>query len=249
MTPVDELRKLNKLIRQFEVVYRSSGDPAQRDRVGVEIKKLKVYREKLEKFHQIDPNALPEEEVSDQMELRPFLWGMVEKDRQVVACKDREIYHVSLYLRFFERDFLSILSETRLKLDFKHSLERDSFYHRFESLRKRLEDFEEEAIRMSRSGEGLEADLKLRSFKKKRNLTIEADRFFRSLHGFSDELIKDLEQDGMKCLNGEEVIQFEKIEGRRYLEGVQVKDALKRLKDLSDEVVQYLNIPQFKVQE
>jgi hypothetical protein len=249
MTPVDELRKLNRLIRQFEVVYRSSGDPAQRDRVGVEIKKLKVYREKLEKFHQIDPNALPEEEVSDQMELRPFLWGMVEKDRQVVACKDREIYHVSLYLRFFERDFLSILSETRLKLDFKHSLERDSFYHRFESLRKRLEDFEEEAIRMSRSGEGLEADLKLRSFKKKRNLTIEADRFFRSLHGFSDELIKDLEQDGMKCLNGEEVIQFDKIEGRRYLEGVQVKDALKRLKDLSDEVVQYLNIPQFKVQE
>ena len=94
-----------------------------------------------------------------------------------------------------------------------------------------------------------EAELRQRSFKKQRNLAVEVDRFFRSLYEFADELIEDLDQDGLKCLNGEEVIQFDRIEGHRYLEGVKVKDALKRLKDLSEEVVRYLNIPQIKAQE
>lgn len=240
---------MKKLIRQFEAVYGSSTDEGRRDRVGRELRRLKTYKEKLERFHQIDPDQLGEEEPVDQLDGLPFLRGMVEKDTKKNVYQDREIYHISLYLHFFEKDFLAILSETRLKLDFKHSLERDSFYHRFESLRRRLEDFEEEIVRRSIVEENQDAEMKQRSFKKQRNLAIEADRVFRSVHDFADELIKDLDQDGLKCLNGDDVIKFDRIEGHRYLEGVKVKDALKRLKDLSHEVVCYLNIPQIRAQE
>ena len=108
--------------------------------MGRELHQLRTYKEKLERFHQIDPESLGEEEQTDQLEDLPFLRGMLEKDERAPAHTEREIHHVSLYLHFFEKDFLAILSETRLKLDFKHSLERESFYHRFESLRRRLED-------------------------------------------------------------------------------------------------------------
>ncbi len=249
MTPEEELRKLGKLIQQFEVVYRSSADADQRERVGKELRKLKSYKEKLKKFHRIDENDAGDEGAIDRLDGMPFLRAMAESDRKETAYTDREVYHISLYLRFFEKDFLSILSETRLKLDFKHSLERDSFYHRFESLRRRLEDFEEESARSGAADESQKAEMKQRSFKRQRNLAVEVDRFFRSLRAFAGELIQDLEQDGLKCLNGDDVIQFDRIEGHRYLEGVKVKDALQRLKDLAHEVVQYLNIPQIRVQE
>ena len=60
------------------------------------------------------------------------------------ADPDREIRHLLLYLHYFEEEFLVLLSETKLKLDFKHSLERDSYYHRFESLRRLFEDLRDE---------------------------------------------------------------------------------------------------------
>lgn len=254
MKPEQELKNINKLIRQFESVYRSSSDPYQLDRVGKELKRLKKYREKLESFHVIDSEELVEPQLQDELEDFSYLRNLIEQDKKdeddpELDLLGKELLRFLLYLNFFEKELLTFLSEKRLKLDFKHSIERDSFYHRFSSISRRLKDFKEDAARID-SFEGThEKEMRQRSFKKRRNLFLDGDRFFRSLVKFSKDLIEDLQEDGLKCLNGNEVMEFDKLEGNKYLEGVKVRDALVKLGDFCREVVLYLNIPQVKTEE
>ena len=147
MTPEEELKTLNRTIRQFESVYKSTKDPSQRARVTEELKKLKIYRDKLQSFHEFDSNAFEEPVSVDEWEGLTYLKTILEragkksKNRKVSyddSFGDRELFYLYLYLNFFEDEFLTILSETKLKLDFKLSLERDSFYYRFENLQDLL---------------------------------------------------------------------------------------------------------------
>lgn len=254
MKPEDELKNINKLIRQFESVYRSSSDPYQLDRVSKELKRLKKYREKLESFHVIDSEELVEPQLQDELEDFPYLRDLIEQDNRSeddpeLNLLGKELFRFLLYLNYFEKEFLTFLSEKRLKLDFKHSIERDSFYHRFGAVFRRLQDIQEDASRIDSYQGSHEKEMRQRSSKKKRNLSLDGDRFFRSLVKFSKDLIEDLQEDGLKCLNGNEIMKFDKLEGNKYLEGVKVEDALVKLRNFCSEVVLFLNIPQVKAEE
>jgi hypothetical protein len=259
MTPEEELKRLNRLIREFEGVFKSTRDPLQRERVSKELRKLKTYKERLESFHDIDPTQLAEPARIDELEYFPHLKeALARRGGQGSALgkpveedyQDRELYHLALYLILFEGEFLSLLSETRLKMDFKHSLERDSFYHRFENLRLLLLDVKEDASRMDEYlGRKHEEDLRLRAFKKKRNVILEADKFFRNLANFAGALNEDIVAGGAVCLNAADVLRFGRGQDKKLLEGLTVEQALARLHELGKEVVSYLDVPQFEVQE
>ncbi len=252
MKPEEELKRLNKLIRQFESVRKSTTDPFQEERVSKQLKKLKAYKEKVETFHVINKDEVNEILEYDEFQNFPFLKGFVERDegeKEIRQFDDREVFHLSLYLSFFEREFLALLSEIKLKLDFKHSMERDSFYHRFEKIRRQLYDFKDDTLALGQYEGKHEEDMHKRSFKLKRNLTLEADRFFRHLIKFTSELIKDIERKGLKCLNSQEKIQFDKIEESSYIAGILVAQALIELNTFSKELVSYLNVPQIELQE
>ena len=53
----------------------------------------------------------------------------------------------------------------------------------------------------------------------------------------------------MKCLNCDDEIEFDTIEGKRLLEGQTVSRALETLRDFAAEAVAYLNIPEIETQE
>jgi len=72
MKPEEELKRLNRLIRQFESVQKSTTDPFQRDRVSIQLKKLKTYREKVESFHIINKEELIEIDEYDEFQNYPF---------------------------------------------------------------------------------------------------------------------------------------------------------------------------------
>ncbi len=250
---------MNRTIRQFESVYKSTKDPYQRERVTKELKKLKTYREKLESFHEFDSSDVEEPVEVDEWEGLSYLKTILEKAGKKSKGKkesyeesfgDRELYYLFLYLNFFEEVFLTILSETKLKLDFKHSLERDSFYHRFENLRRLFENVNEDSSTVDMyAGQQHEEDMRKRSFKRKRNVIVEADKFFRSVTRFSAVLVTDIEAGGLICLNAEDTLHFDRIEGKRYFEGHRVHDALAELKAFAREVIEFLNVPQIESQE
>jgi hypothetical protein len=45
MTPEEELKRLNRLIRQYEIVYKTTPDADQRERVESKLKELRGYRD------------------------------------------------------------------------------------------------------------------------------------------------------------------------------------------------------------
>jgi hypothetical protein len=259
MTPEEELKTLNRTIRQFESVYKSTKDPSQRARVTEELKKLKIYRDKLQSFHEFDSNAFEEPVSVDEWEGLTYLKTILERagkksKSRIVSYDDsfgdRELFYLYLYLNFFEDEFLTILSETKLKLDFKHSLERDSFYHRFENLRRLFDSVHEDSSTVDLySGQKQEEDMRKRSFKKKRNVIVEADKFMRSVARFTGALVMDIEAGGLICLNADDTLHFDRIEGKRLFEGRQVHEALKELMSFAREVIDFLNVPQIESRE
>lgn len=251
MTPAEELKRLNLAIRQFESVFKTTKDPAQRERVGRELAQLRKYRDKLESFHEIDPTEVEETPTVDETEGLAYLKRILAVggagSESLEADPDREIRHLVLYLHFFEKEFLVLLSETKLKLDFKHSLERDSYYHRFESLRRLFDDLRDDAARMDEYfTQRHEEDMRKRSFKKKHNVVLETDKFFRSLIDFTGFLTDDIRAGGSTCLNAGDNLHFTRMEGQRYLAGFTVAKALAQLAEFSQEVVSYLNVPQIE---
>ena len=78
MVPEEELKRLTRLIRQFESVFRTTSDPVQRERVSRELKRLKTEKEQIESFHEIDPKALGEEAQADEFQGLEFLKHILE---------------------------------------------------------------------------------------------------------------------------------------------------------------------------
>jgi hypothetical protein len=247
--PIQELKQINKAIKQYEVVLKTTTNQVQKQRVKKELVKLRNYRDKLQHVYSIIDE--PEETVNeDEFKAFPFLNQILAftEEKYIADSEINNIYHI---LSSFENEFLPVLTERKIKLDFKYSLERDSFYNLYLELRKRVNDFEEQLhiIENGKYAEGTLLEIKNRLLKKRRVLLIETDRFFRKIKKFSDELIKDIEKNGPECLNKDDTLNFEFIEGKRYLEGYSVGQAIQLLNTFAKEVIMYLNLPEIIVQE
>jgi hypothetical protein len=268
MTPEEELKKLNTLIKQYETVYRTASDGGQRERVGKELKQLKSYRDKILAVNVFEDQEIDEPAVGeDELDEYPILRRLVnEKSKEIQAGRqyliseeesgepsltETHMSRIGLYLEFFEKEYVPFLTEMRLKLDFKFSMERDGFYRRFQELIRKLEDYRDEVRRLAVGTftKDMETEVRKRTFKLKRILEAEASRFFRAIKRFTTELVEDARTDGVKCLNGDDTIGFDRIEGKRFLAGRRVVIALEDLGSYSDEVILFLNVPDLESQE
>ena len=145
-----------------------------------------------------------------------------------------------------------IFSERKMRLDFQHSLERDSYYHRFQDVARKMKDYEDElGIVEEEADQRVDetVEKRKRTLKMKRVLSLEANKFFNSVIDFTGELVDDIKVDGLKCLNGHETVLFDDIEGKRFLEGKTLREALQSIREFSIEVRDLLNVPDFYVQE
>jgi hypothetical protein len=266
MTPEEEVKGLNKLIRQYETVYRTTPDADQRERVERQLKDLRGYRDKILAVNVINTQeleeALPEQ---DEFAAAPLLRQLVAENalnpREGIipfAAPDagpttaqKEMFHLCLYARHFEKEFLPFLAEKQLKLDFKYSLDRDGFYSSYQSLQRRIVSYREENKRLAEGmvSRDMEMEVRKRAIKLVRLIEADAARFFRALEVFADDLVEDGHGDGVKCTNCDEEISFDSIEGRRALQGRKVADALGDLRDFALEAIAYLNIPEIDSQE
>ena len=246
--PEEELAKVTEAIKKYEVIIKSTSDKEQQHRVRSKLRTLKNFREKLLQGFEINEEEIEPPGTSENQEKEEgkFLRPLLKKCRDEKIA-DEEIQYLSLYFDFFVREFLTLFSGRKLKLDFQHSIERDSFYHRFQDIRRRINDFIHE---LNRIHEGIhrrveQIDMRKRSMKMKRVLTMEANRLFKSVASFSRTLLDDLEDEGLICLNGDESIIFDQIEGKMYLKGKTVLEALEVIHEYCVEVLSFLNVPEF----
>ncbi len=267
MTPEEELARLDRVIHQYESVFRTTSDSEQRARVEKQLRELKSYREKILAVNVIDVEAVREtEERPDDLAEFPFLRRLIEREARLpgqqrlepLGARDGpatpaqlEIFHLMLYARWFRDEFLPFLTEKRLKLDYKFSLDRDAFYAKFQEVERRLDEHREESARLAggMASREMEQQLRKRITKLRRQIEADAAKLFGELLAFAQELGVDAYGEGVKCLNGRERIAFDSIEGRRELEGRTVRDALDELARLASEVGRYLNVPDIEASE
>jgi hypothetical protein len=251
--PQEELSRVVRVIRQYEGILRTASDPYLQDRARTKLAALRRRREHLERTFELDGDAL-EDSLSKRPEPAPegpylaLARSLCGVDENV---HDAEVAALDTYIGCFGREFLVLLSERQLKLDFKHSLDRDNFYHRFQSVVRKMGDYKGDLAHLTaeETRSDLQHDIQRRSFKMRRGVVVEASRFFADVATFALELIEDVETDGYKCLNGGQTVRFDRVEGRRHLEGIVVLDALKQIRAYSMEVVEFLNVPDFESQE
>jgi hypothetical protein len=246
INPGKELERVKSSIKQYEMITKTTTDPFQQKRVARILSDLREYRDRIVLLFHITENPEDSEDSEENAEeqLANFLGLILARDKEQKII-DVEIHNLNLYMDFFYEEFLSFFSERKLKLDFKHTIERDSAHHKFMDIKRRVEDFEKETITMKEGHyqKSLEQEIKLRNIKLKRTLFIEAHKFFLWIKEFADTLIQDLEHEGLLCLNGEDIISFELNFENHYCEGLTVKKALGELSRFADEVLAFLNIP------
>lgn len=165
-----------------------------------------------------------------------------------VAGEDRDVQAVFLYTQYFDDEFLGMLTERKLKLDVKFSIERDTFYNLFSNLARRRDDYlvESERIRGGEYSKSYEEDILKRLVEMRHNLFIECDRFFRRLATFAHDLMDDIGGDGILCQNADEQLEYTSIDREKVLRGRTVGQGVTVLAGLSDEVIDYLDIPDFQ---
>src|SRR5271157_459809 len=267
MTPEEEVKRLNKLIRQYETVYRTTPDPDQKERVERQLKDLKGYREKILAVNVLNEQDLDEEvEGEDPLDSAPQLRALLLKNRSEAAGEavppftvgdaaattaQEEMFHLAVYVRHFEREFLPFLTEKQLKLDFKYSLDRDAFYNSFQAIQRKISSYRDESRRLADGlvSRDMELEIRKRTLKLTRLIQADAARFFRAIDRFCRDLIEDTHGDMVKCLNCNGVISFDSIEGARLLQGRTVGGAVGDLREFTAEAITYLNIPEIDGQE
>ena len=258
LNPEEELKKVDRLIHQYQIVSTTTKNDEQRDRVEKQILELRSYRQKILDVIIIDTGGAPEPETPAVFKhLRRLLEAeshrptgeriasLAADDAEPTPVQE-EIFNVMMYARFFQAEFLPVLTEKRLRLDYKFSLDRDGFYGRYKDVERSLGDFREENARLSNGT--LRREMEQESYKRviklRGKIKSDAAKLFRAVHRFCEELIEDADGDGVKCLNGSEEIVFDDIEGTRLLAGRRVIDALVVLAGFSSEVVACLNVPE-----
>jgi hypothetical protein len=258
LNPEEELKKTDRLIHQYEIISRTTKSGEQRDRVERQIRELRSYRQKILDVIIIDPAPAKATETPTEFKhLRRLTEAESHrppKERIEPLAVDgveatpvqEEMFNLMMYARFFQSEFLPILTEKRLRLDYKFSIERDSFYGRHKDLERSLNDFREENARLATGAvrREMEKESYTRLIKLRGKIKSDSAKLFRAVHGFCEELIEDADGDGVKCLNGREEILFDEIEGTRLLAGRRVTDALVVLAGFASEVIAYLNVPE-----
>jgi hypothetical protein len=256
--PEEELARLDRVIKQYEIVLKTTSDSEQESRVRYKLKKLAAFRENLLQAFDFSKRGTKEREEKQNGSIPlefAYLDRILSQDTRVRLPKpgalDLEIHHLRLYLKYFDEELLVVFSERKMRLDFQHSMERDGFYHKFQDVERRLSDYEQELVRIEDGDFDAHAksEMRKRTQRMKRVLIVETHRLLKSVLLFAKNLIEDIDSDGTQCLNGRDYIYFDALEGKRLLEGRTVLDALRITRDFVTEVMSFLNVPDFEVQE
>jgi hypothetical protein len=242
----DELLNNKKVLKQLEGVYKTSADALQKKRVAKDInvikKKVKSLEGKLVVLG-IENEVIEEEytEIGDDYDIL----GSIAVNKVREDSKDREIDAFTSYINFFEKNYLSILSEYYIKLDFNHSGKRDEFYPKFMEIKKIINEYNYELEVLNREEYNSIAFYRDKSLvhKIKHRYLLALDKYFKELKSFLKILIDDNAGGGIIVLNSNDRLILDELERNRKLDGYTVLDTIIEMYEFSEEIIKFLSLP------
>lgn len=242
VNPEEELQKVEDSIKKYQSLYRVTTEAYKQKQIKYKLNELINYRKKLMYLFELKERA---ENSSDEPdEQKSFLDFILDYNNKTFSS-DSEINEVFNFLDFFDKEFLLIFSEQKLRFDFKYSMERDNFHHHYLELKRDFDDYisEYERIKSGLYKQDMALEIKKRSLTVKRNLFVRTHKFLKRLLLFTEDLLDDLNGNQRICLNGREILKFTLDRKRHYLQGVAVHEAIQRMNSFAREFIKYLNIP------
>jgi len=244
-----ELEKKKVTLKQLEGVYRTSMNTSQRSRVSKEIEAVKEaiknLRGKLVIYgfeHEFGGEG---EETIEVKEVKESILDEIKIPPFREESRDREIDAVVSYVLFFEENYLSILSEYYIKLDFNHSTKRDTFYPRFMEMKKILKEYNYELDVLNREEFNNIAHYRDKSvvYKIRQRYFLALDGYLKDLRNFLEILIDDYRTHGNIVLNPDDVLGFNEFEINHRLSGLTVIESLNEIYTFTAEFIRFLGMP------
>jgi len=241
-----EIEEKKLLIRQLEGVYRTSSDVSQKKRVLKEIRDIRISIKDLGTVLALREHLGKSEWGEEIEEAEGFsILSSIKVHKFRKESKDKEIDAVISYMEFFEKNYLPILSEYYIKLDFNHSMKRDTYYTRFMEMKKILKEYDYEVEIHSKKEYNAIAYYKDKSivFKIRQRYLLALDKYFKDLQSFVKALMDDHITGGAMVSNPLDCIGLSEFEEDRRLDGYTVIDALVETYTFSVEFTRFLGIP------
>lgn len=243
-----ELERKARILRQLEGVYKTSPSIGQRKRVLKEIKEIKRVIKDLQHRHGSKGMKLQNDSRDDQGVARTTSLGRISVKPFRKNSRDREMDTVVSYMNFFENNYLPILSEYYVKLDYSHSGKRDTYYPRFMEIMHLLRqyDYEESAASSSERSRDWASTAKEKSViqKVRQRYLFALDGFFKDMKKFIRPLIEDGGTGATILLNPNDRISLDDFKENRALNNYTVIEALGEIYAFAEEFIRFLGMPE-----
>ena len=241
-----EIEDKKLFLKQLEGVYKTSINSVQKKRVLREVRDIKISLRKLKTVLDLYRGIEGAGEAPLDEEERVFsILSMIKVLKFSEFSRDKEMVAIISYADFFEKNYLPILSEYYIKLDYNSSLKRDTFYSRYMEIKKLLKEYNYEIEVHTRTEYDSIASYKDKSnvYKIRQRYLLSLDAYFKNLKSFTETLIGNYMSGGSIIMNPLDKISLSEFENDRRLDGYTVIDALSEMYTFYNEFTRFLGMP------
>jgi len=249
-----KLEQLDNVLKKLEGVYKSTVDAKQKQRVKIEISKIKGQMNDIKQFgpeevleedeEQEKRVVIREEDVSEKEKKEFKILPEFPIKRVHPMSTDPEVNAAITYINVFESELWGALSDFHLKLDYFHSRERDKFYNTFGNVKRFITEYVHTLDEFDGSSNTFYVEkLKLMKNKHSRSLLVDSVKFVVGINEFIAKLVKDYESNGNIIINADEKISFSNIEGNKLFNKWTIIDALRYIRDFCEEFLEAIKLP------
>ncbi len=245
--------------RKFEVIYSSSADRKKKENVlksvneiEKDIKKLqtgKFAEDEMAKYH------ITFDELRDYLEnsqIQDMTKYKILRNIPIVKLNDysksQDINTIWAFLNYFGTEYMGLLSEQNLKLDYGHAYQRDSFFNHYNQIIRILQDYGNvlEQIVAAESVKNNEYKERLIKVQNKgyRDIIMKTGIFLFAIQDFIEDIFR-CEKEGEKVfMEPEKIVEIKGVNS--MIEGLKAKDALVDLLEFTHEFISYIKFPDLR---
>ncbi|MBV6492162.1 MAG: hypothetical protein LDLANPLL_00153 [Turneriella sp.] len=251
-----ELLTLQKLVRQYEGIVRTTRNVEQANKAKIELKKIRDKIDAIAPAGAADEffAANPQQTITygrkrgleDLTEAYPTLTKM-PMAKIGPNSDELEVNVLGSVLVAWENTFYPALG--KIKLDFALSAERDSHFTILESLKRQMKILVETIEDMhSAIREDSKAQLRDMRTRQQRQFLLDGGIFLKKVYEYWKAVYEDIQANGPKCFNKDDTISVDtRLEVANYFHGKSVRETARFTVMFLHEAIEALNLPDLPV--
>lgn len=248
--------KILQIKKKFEVVYSSTREVEKKEETlktleGIE-RDLNKLRAGYLTFQDLEKYELSEQElklyIDNQHQPKEGEYRILRNviyERLNAFCLNEEINWAWTYLNFFGKEYLGLLSEQNLKLDYGHAFQRDKFFTMFNQTIRVLEDYGNILTQIeaadANNNKVFRERLEKVETKEYRNVIVKTGKFLHTIQKFIEDIHESEKKGEKSLLEPDKIVE---INGEHSsLDGLSARRALQDLDQFVTEFIEFMKIP------